>query len=130
MAAVPTHLIRDAIWPTEQPRTSAEELVLHNNSVLRSHFLQLTQSFLAPFESFILQMVRRGKVAAFSEKEFLEFVRVQRPLRVYTGRDLAVLSLYQRFCRSVNFHVWLTSRLDLANAGLLAAQQKPTECKA
>jgi hypothetical protein len=124
MAAVPTHLIRDAIWPTEQPRTSAEELVLHNNSVLRSHFLQLTQSFLAPFESYVLQMVRRGKVAAFSEKEFLEFVRVQRPLRVYTGRDLAVLSLYQRFCRSVNFHVWLTSRLDLANAGLLAAAQE------
>lgn len=122
MAAVPQRMISDAIWPKEQPRVPAEALVQHNNAVLRSHFLQLTNSFLAPFESFVLTMVRRGKVASFSEKEFLEFVRTQRPLREYTARDLAVLDLYQRFCRSVNFHVWLTARLDAATAGLNAKQ--------
>jgi hypothetical protein len=124
MAAVPQRMITDAIWPKEQKRTSAEELVLHNNAVLRSHFLQLTQSFLAPFESFILMMMRRGKVAMFSEKDFLEFVRAQRPLREYTGRDLVVLDLYQRFCRSVNFHFWLTARLDIANAHQAAEEAK------
>jgi hypothetical protein len=122
IASVPQRAISDALWPKEVTRMSAESLVQHNNSVLRSHFLQLTITFLAPFESFVLLMVRRGKLTSFSEKEFLEYVRQQRPMREYTARDVAVLDLYQRFCRSVNFHVWLTARLDAAAAQLSASK--------
>jgi len=80
------------------------------NTLLKQHFLQLTQSFLSPLERYFssllplqksISIFRRPKLQAFSKIEFLKKIEEKKKKH---------LELYARFLSSRTFRIWLHAR--------------------
>ena len=74
-AAESSRAVAASLWPEPKESIEAHKLVTFNNAVLRRHFFELTETFLAALESHFLTLLPakpEGSIRPFGEKEFLD----------------------------------------------------------
>eukprot|EP00019_Armaparvus_languidus_P003970 CAMPEP_0168598782 /NCGR_PEP_ID=MMETSP0420-20121227/11634_1 /TAXON_ID=498008 /ORGANISM="Pessonella sp." /LENGTH=550 /DNA_ID=CAMNT_0008636229 /DNA_START=398 /DNA_END=2050 /DNA_ORIENTATION=+ len=115
------------VGATTAGNAEPEQAAVHNNAILRRHFFELTQSFLAPCESYF-QTLLPSKAGAplrpWREDAFLTHIRSKKPLRSMARSTDDIVDLYKRWHRSCNFQSWHAERTAAATAHLNEPNEK------
>lgn len=97
------------------------------SAVIRRHLLQLTQSFLMPLERYLASLMPLQKSVSpyksapamlpFNQDDFFKLLHISGP-QLTSGIKGDWVSLYRKFFRCANFHVWYEGRCDEVNRQL------------